>query len=354
MRDRRCEMRRLPFVLLTGVGLTISANIADAKLMRGPAEVGRSAAEGARELARAQRSQRNTAEARESLRGNTERYLLANPFGTAVLQPVCLRIHARFAPEAGVFKMCLALQRRSASTQERMKFRSHNSKSLHRRASCRDCGMMRTCATHTNSHSGGQSSGLSLVANSTTCCSFCCTRWRWHAYLTARSLCQGFISAKASDAHASITSRRSGTSFHQLGCQNHTDVCHRIALWSRYPSSHFINTTKLKDAGYKTIELEEFKRRWWAKQDLDADELIAASGTDGGWRAAPLKLPRVYIRGLGEQGPRLENFNEFGLQFEEYKFIEFPFAFQQQSAARWVDGSSPAHNGRYSVWQLGA
>lgn len=122
---------------------------------------------------------------------------------------------------------------------------------------------------------------------------------------------------------------------------------------NRYPTSHFVNTTRLGEAGYKTIEMEDFKRRWWAKQNLDADVLIAASGVDGGWRAAPLTLPRVYIRGLGQQGPRVDNFGDFGLRFEEYNFVEFPFAFQQQSAARWVDSTSAAHNGRYSVWQLG-
>ena len=126
------------------------------------------------------------------------------------------------------------------------------------------------------------------------------------------------------------------------------------AIWSRYPTSHFINTTRLAAAGYKTIEMETFKRRWWSRQEVDADTLIATSGVDGGgWRAAPLTLPRVYIRGLGEQGARVENFGEFGLRFEEQSFVEFPFAFQQQSAARWVDSTSPAHNGRYSVWQLG-
>jgi hypothetical protein len=100
--------------------------------------------------------------------------------------------------------------------------------------------------------------------------------------------------------------------------------------------------------------MEDFKRKWWSKQKIDASALIAASGANGGsWRAALLTLPRVYIRGLGEQGPRLENFGEFGLRFEDHSFVEFPFAFQQQSAARWVDSTSPAHNGRYSVWQLG-
>ena len=54
-----------------------------------------------------------------------------------------------------------------------------------------------------------------------------------------------------------------------------------------------------------------------------------------------------------KQGPRLDNFRDFGLSFAEQRFVEFPFTFQQQSAPRWVDSSSEAHNGRYSIWQAG-
>ena len=79
--QQRCDpgaaRQWLPLLLLA----TVIAFSADGKLVRGPPEMGRSATEGMRELARAKRSARNTAEARKALRGNAERYLLANPFG---------------------------------------------------------------------------------------------------------------------------------------------------------------------------------------------------------------------------------------------------------------------------------
>ena len=87
---RLCSERRMcRLAVLVSAGLLVSAAAADGKLVRGPPEFGRSATEGAKELARAKRSQRNTAEARKSLRGNREQYLLANPFGTTV--PALLR-----------------------------------------------------------------------------------------------------------------------------------------------------------------------------------------------------------------------------------------------------------------------
>ena len=67
---------------------TVVALSADGKLMRGPPEMERSASEGAKELARAKRSAQNTAEARKALRGDAERYLLANPFGTGLAVPL--------------------------------------------------------------------------------------------------------------------------------------------------------------------------------------------------------------------------------------------------------------------------
>ena len=109
--------------------------------------------------------------------------------------------------------------------------------------------------------------------------------------------------------------------------------------------------------------MEEFKRRMWAAQSVDVPRLLAdtaAAATPAEraehsqwWRPAPLRLPRVHIRGLGDQVARLETYREFGISFEEERFAEFPFAFQQQSAARWVDGSTPEHHGRYSVWRPG-
>ena len=123
-----------------------------------------------------------------------------------------------------------------------------------------------------------------------------------------------------------------------------TRIDHFEEEW--YPTGHFINTSRLAEAGYKTIEMEDFKRQQWQKQKLDVEAVVAEAGA-GGWQAAPLTLPRVYIRALGEQGPRLDNFGDFGLTFAEEKPVEFPFAFQQQSAPRWVDSSTEAHNGRY-------
>ncbi len=109
--------------------------------------------------------------------------------------------------------------------------------------------------------------------------------------------------------------------------------------------------------------MEEFKRRMWAAQSVDVPRLLAdtaAAATPAEraehsqwWRPAPLRLPRVHIRGLGDQVARLETYREFGISFEEERFAEFPFAFQQQSAARWVDGSTHEHHGRYSVWRPG-
>ena len=76
-----------------------------------------------------------------------------------------------------------------------------------------------------------------------------------------------------------------------------TRIDHFEEEW--YPTGHFVNTSRLAEAGYKTIEMQDFKRQQWQKQKLDAQEIQAIG--EMGWRAAPLTLPLVHIRALGEQ-----------------------------------------------------
>jgi hypothetical protein len=308
----RCRARsghRWRWLVAAVAASAACAGVGDARLVRGPPEVGRSAEQGAKELSRAQRSQRNTADARKSLRGSGERYLLANPFEEECFNPG--KDEVPFS-QFQLFAQTSEVPRLWDDEDMRDSYEFSLGGSKQRFKSC-----------------GQFNNVLQLLL---------------HALAVARALERTLILP----------------GFYFRKGLRRTRIDHFEEEW--YPTGHFINTTRLAEAGYKTIEMEEFKRRWWARQDLDADALIAAAAADssasdgeggGFWRVAPLTLPRVYIRGLGEQGPRLDNYGEFGLRFEEHSFVEFPFAFQQQSAARWVDSSTPAHNGRYSVWQLG-
>ena len=96
-----------------------------------------------------------------------------------------------------------------------------------------------------------------------------------------------------------------------------------------------------------TIEMRDFKELY---QQQSAPSKMDATA---GWQQAKISLPTLHIRALGNQPPRLQFFAAFGMAFDKHVFTEFPFAFCQQSAARWVDGSSTAHHGRYTVWRAG-
>jgi hypothetical protein len=128
-----------------------------------------------------------------------------------------------------------------------------------------------------------------------------------------------------------------------------------------WPTGHYLNMSSLAAAGYRTIELQAFKEKMLpsnlgAEPQRGGDDAGAGSSSSAvgdAWRRGLLRLPRLHTRSLAKAAPRLQFFDDFGITFGQHRFQEFPFAFVQQSAARWVDGSSPEHHGRYTMWREG-